>query len=291
MRLVERIPGFYGFHLSCSVKVAFYLFFVPMDVIGLNQRFIKDLIEEYKKQPALWKVKSSEYKNKALKAEAYDVLIKKCKQYVHGADREFVRMKINSLRTSFRKEYKKVLNSQKTAKDPSDIYKPHLWYFDLLMFIAEQNEDDPTSGETSQYNDDNDSSDDSSVNNPNPTKYHNFSLFFFKFIQDPLASTSFKHEDITVDDEHMQDYPYDPLEDVSSTFERPKRVARTSRPPRASAPAPKVEDVFDAIGKNVAHKLRGMTQQQRIIAEKIISDVMYHGQMETLTAQSKLVVE
>ncbi|KAF2896756.1 hypothetical protein ILUMI_09416, partial [Ignelater luminosus] len=48
------------------------------------------------------------------------------------------------------------------------------------------------------------------------------------------------------------------------------------------------EDVFDAIGKNVAHKLRGMSQQQRIIAEKIISDVMYHGQMETLTIDAHL---
>lgn len=53
-------------------------------------------------------------------------------------------------------------------------------------------------------------------------------------------------------------------------------------------PPTKIEDVFDAIGKNVAHKLRGMSEHQRIIAEKIISDVMYHGQMENLTMQSQL---
>lgn len=70
----------------------------------------------------------------------------------------------------------------------------------------------------------------------------------------------------------------------------PKKIV-TVRPEEPPKPPAKIEDVFDAIGKNVAHKLRGMTHQQRIIAEKIISDVMYHGQMENLTPNSRLAVD
>lgn len=66
-------------------------------------------------------------------------------------------------------------------------------------------------------------------------------------------------------------------------------TSKRKRPAEGNVGLPsKVEDVFDAIGKNVAHKLREMSEHQRIIAEKIISDVMYHGQMENLTMQSQL---
>lgn len=43
------------------------------------------------------------------------------------------------------------------------------------------------------------------------------------------------------------------------------------------------EDMFDVIGKNFAYKLRSMKPQQRIIAEKLIGDVLFFGQLENLT--------
>lgn len=52
----------------------------------------------------------------------------------------------------------------------------------------------------------------------------------------------------------------------------------------------RTEDLFDAIAKNVAHKMRSMTPEQRLWAEKIVNDVMYHGQMEMLTNVSRLTV-
>lgn len=114
---------------------------LKMDVIGLNQCFIRDLIEAYKSQPALWKMNAPEYKNKVMKVRGYEAIVRKCREYVNGADREFVKTKINSLRTCFRKEYRKVLNSKKTATQPDEIYKPHLWYYDLLTFLKEDSAD------------------------------------------------------------------------------------------------------------------------------------------------------
>ena len=45
-------------------------------------------------------------------------------------------------------------------------------------------------------------------------------------------------------------------------------------------------DEFDAIGKNVAAKLRCMKSTQRIVAEKLIHDALFYGQLEKLTDTS-----
>jgi len=50
------------------------------------------------------------------------------------------------------------------------------------------------------------------------------------------------------------------------------------------------EDMFEITGKNVASKLRILTEEQRIIAEKLINDVLYEAQLGSLTRNSRLIV-
>jgi hypothetical protein len=50
------------------------------------------------------------------------------------------------------------------------------------------------------------------------------------------------------------------------------------------------EDVFEITGKNVASKLRTLTKEQRIIAEKLINDVLYEAQLGSLTRNTRLIV-
>jgi len=50
------------------------------------------------------------------------------------------------------------------------------------------------------------------------------------------------------------------------------------------------EDMFEITGKNVASKLRILTKEQRIIAEKLINDVLYEAQLGSLTRNSRLIV-
>lgn len=45
----------------------------------------------------------------------------------------------------------------------------------------------------------------------------------------------------------------------------------------------KMNDEYDAIGLNVSIKLRSMNSHQRIIAEKLIGDVLFNGQLGTLS--------
>jgi len=50
------------------------------------------------------------------------------------------------------------------------------------------------------------------------------------------------------------------------------------------------EDVFEITRKNMASKLRILTKEQRIIAEKLINDVLYEAHLGSLTRNSRLIV-
>lgn len=102
-----------------------------------EKEFLVDFIEQYKSFSCLWKVKSKEYSDRNAKSYAYNVLVEKLQTVDPEANRESVVKKINSLRTAYRKELKKVVESEKSGAG-EDIYVPHLWYFELLNFLKDQ---------------------------------------------------------------------------------------------------------------------------------------------------------
>ncbi|XP_020287351.1 uncharacterized protein LOC109856458 isoform X2 [Pseudomyrmex gracilis] len=51
-----------------------------------------------------------------------------------------------------------------------------------------------------------------------------------------------------------------------------------------------MEDEYDAIGRNVAAKLRNMRNDQRIIAEKLVNDIMFEAQLCNLHRDSNINV-
>lgn len=105
------------------------------DLRHYSKEFLTEIIEMYKSFPCLWRVKSKEYMDKQLRAKAFDVLILKFKQVDIHATRDTVLKKINSLRNSWRKERNKVRESRKSG---GDVRKPQLWYFNLLLFLEDQ---------------------------------------------------------------------------------------------------------------------------------------------------------
>jgi len=42
------------------------------------------------------------------------------------------------------------------------------------------------------------------------------------------------------------------------------------------------EDEYAVVGKRIAFQLKGMNEHQRLIAEKLVSDIMYYGRMAQL---------
>lgn len=103
----------------------------------------------YRSLPALWDVKCKDYTNRGKKKEQYDVLIKKYREYIPNADKQDVIKKINSLRTNFRKELKRVRETKKS--DGKEDVLPSLWYFEEMKFL--QNIEAPYSSDTNQFTD------------------------------------------------------------------------------------------------------------------------------------------
>jgi hypothetical protein len=95
-------------------------------------------IETYRSLPELWDTENSHYSNRVKKAAAYDTLIEKLRVLEPDASRESVVKKINNLRSTFRKELKKVNDSKRSGTPVDDLYVPSLWYYNELLFLVDQ---------------------------------------------------------------------------------------------------------------------------------------------------------
>ncbi|CAD7004149.1 uncharacterized protein LOC105664464 [Ceratitis capitata] len=95
-----------------------------------ERAFIIECLKVYKSLPALWDSKSPEYRKKVQKDEAYEVLVDKFREKYKNINRKDVTKKINTLRTNFRKELKRL--AQEGREDSK------LWYFDVMKFLKDQ---------------------------------------------------------------------------------------------------------------------------------------------------------
>ncbi|PNF39816.1 hypothetical protein B7P43_G03173 [Cryptotermes secundus] len=105
-----------------------------------SKDFLVEFIEQFHGHPCIWKVKSKEYHNREMKENAYLALTEKMKTVDPQANKETVLKKINNLRSSFRKERKKVLMAKKSGMSSEDLYVPKLWYYKDLLFPLDQEE-------------------------------------------------------------------------------------------------------------------------------------------------------
>jgi len=87
-----------------------------------DREFILECLEVYKSLPALWKVKSDDYSNRVKKDAAYTVLVDKFKEKYPNFTRDDAKKKINSYRTNYRKELKKVLDSKNKLPCFAQVY-------------------------------------------------------------------------------------------------------------------------------------------------------------------------
>ncbi|XP_072934535.1 uncharacterized protein [Epargyreus clarus] len=103
-----------------------------------ERKFISECIQLYRELPSLWNVKSKEYYDRDKKRIAYEILLSKYKEMFPQASKDDVKKKFNSLRTNYRKELKKHLQSMKSGSGTDDIYEPTLWYFKDMIFLQDQ---------------------------------------------------------------------------------------------------------------------------------------------------------
>ena len=99
---------------------------------------LEEFINIYQSEFCLWKIKSKEYHDQPKKEAAYSRLLEKLKEIDSSATKSSVVKNINNLRSSYRKEFKKVKDSMKSGTGADEVYEPKLWYYKLLSFLDDQ---------------------------------------------------------------------------------------------------------------------------------------------------------
>jgi len=97
----------------------------------------REFFQEYNNCPELWKVRSASYKNKQLRNKAWLKLFEIYKTIESSATMVSLKNKISNIRTCYRRELKKVVDSERSGAGADEIYVPSLWYFDLLSFLTD----------------------------------------------------------------------------------------------------------------------------------------------------------
>ncbi|XP_003250801.2 uncharacterized protein LOC100578797 [Apis mellifera] len=258
------------------------------DLIGYSHDFLAEFIQLYRSFPCLWQIKYKGYKDRLLRNRAYDALVQKLREVNPIADRETVIRKINTLRTAFRREYKKVRSSQRMVQNPRQRYKSSLWYYDILKFVAEQNETNTLDEERDVKN--------ALVN---PTDLSQEEIMSVQTDVDKIEPPS------PVPSPGASSVPaFQPiiLETEGSYARRISNAAQTDymrrkcqqenfqdrQPPKESSHelSPRhftsYDDHFEIFGRYVAGKLRKSMPRQSIIAEKIIAEVLLRVNLGTL---------
>ena len=101
-------------------------------------KFLLELIVVYRNLPSLWKIKSKDYGDRNIKDRDYETLLIEYREYYKEGTKEELKKKLNTLRTNFRKELKKIINSQKSKAGAEEVYeeKPLLRPLSPFLFAG-----------------------------------------------------------------------------------------------------------------------------------------------------------
>ncbi|ETN67644.1 hypothetical protein AND_000535 [Anopheles darlingi] len=99
-----------------------------------DRAFWREFIGLYRRLPDLWNGNSNGYLDRNKREASYKILVDKMKQFDPRADKASVCTKINSLRSTYRRE----LNKVKAMRGTGEEYVPSLYYFDDMSFLRDQ---------------------------------------------------------------------------------------------------------------------------------------------------------
>ncbi|XP_067645391.1 uncharacterized protein [Eurosta solidaginis] len=100
--------------------------------LGGGIQFWKDFIKIYENSPALWDTRSMAYKKPYLKREAYAKLRDKLREIDPNVPIDYVKRRINGLRSCYRRELRRIQESKRRG---DDLYRPTLFYFKEMTFL------------------------------------------------------------------------------------------------------------------------------------------------------------
>ncbi|KAJ8929239.1 hypothetical protein NQ314_018118, partial [Rhamnusium bicolor] len=217
--------------------------------------------------------KKKDYHNKIKRNSALDELIEVYKKIKPGCTRNDVKKKINSLRTNFRKEFKKIVQSKRSGAGASDVYKPSSWVFYELQFLQEH-EQPVKNREVPQESDEIVQAEPDDTNNQsNQYKEHDYSVSSINSV--PFITEAKQRKKREVDKRNEL------LEKACSYLERNDNTQ--------SSDANNDEEL--QLARAWASKLRKLEPLQKLYVEKAVHDVLFEAQLGNLNRFSVKINE
>lgn len=101
-----------------------------------EQTKLKEFILNLEALPEVWDSSTKMYKDAIKRGEAYRKLLQVYKKNKNDATVDDVKKKINSLRSNYRKEFKKIVQSKRSGAGTDEMYTPKSWVYHLLQFSS-----------------------------------------------------------------------------------------------------------------------------------------------------------
>ncbi|KAM3960168.1 uncharacterized protein ACR2FA_005799 [Aphomia sociella] len=234
----------------------------PSSIYNREKKFIC----AYRNLPILWNTKHPDYSYKHKRKVALHQLLGVYKLTKPTATIFDVRMKINTLRSNYRRELKRVVLSKATADSPLDIYKPKSWSFELLNFL---NADIEYSGGTN----DNDECD-----NQEQIKED---IDEEDLSQAQTGETSY---------EIIPTY-IPPKKKHSSNNKKRMKLEKKDTTENTNCSTSDALNTTNPVALIWAEKLNRLQPEQRLFAEKAINDVLFEAELGNLNRYSVKINE
>ncbi|XP_036672178.3 uncharacterized protein [Drosophila suzukii] len=230
-----------------------------------DREFWTEFLLLYRSLPAVWQIHSTEYSSRALKSAGYDRLIRKLREVEPLANRSLVVRKINSFRTNFRRDIRR----RDSCSAAGESFQSTLWYFDLLGFLEGQDEKSSNPKADRRTNRHVTSSPESSAYTPTNASE----------VSPPKKICR------TVKEESQASSDLSPLPEKSITMENVNTFSSFQETPEQGSTPNCFKTHMkesDALAQTWSNQFDELSHDQRIIARKLISDILYYGCMEQL---------
>ncbi|XP_026847958.1 uncharacterized protein LOC6598868 [Drosophila persimilis] len=221
-----------------------------------DRQFWTEFLLLYRSLPAVWKVRSPQYSSRAMKSAGYEQLVGKLREVEPHANRSLVVKKINSFRTNFRRDQRK----REQCSEEGLPFESTLWYFDLLGFLEGQDEaPPPVQG----------AGGDGSAGGEAATELDGEEIFYpaYEISSPKRCRPTIKEESLPSPDS----CPSPPATQYSSPSAYQQMPERRTHPIGT-----------EALAHTWSSQFQELSQRQRILARKLISDILYYGCMEQL---------
>lgn len=223
------------------------------------------VIESWKRNKCLWDPAHPKWYNIDARNKAYKSVLMVYRKLEPSASLYDVKRRLNNMKASYKKEYRKVKRIQSTS-GKVDAYVPKLWYYKYLLFldkdVTTNGRGDNLPGESR----DNDirrrsktsSGDNSSLENQHTTQEE-------VIVQEQTQVTASASTKETKQKELLVDSI-----NIPQTFK---------------------EYEWEIIAKSIGLQLKNLDSQQQDFAHKLISDIIFYGKRGKLSESTVILVE